>query len=123
MKTTVIVDSDVIVEYLKTGKGILPTIYEKFNMIVAPSTFTELLASKTFTDETLKQEVVDFLDKYFTVQPIDKTIAVEASKLVRDYELTLGTAYVGAMALRTGAKLVTNDRRSFERIPGIDFLE
>lgn len=123
MKTTVIVDTDVIIEYLKTGKGILPTIYEKFNMIVAPSTFTELLASKTFTDETLKQEVVDFLDKYFTVQPIDKAIAVEASKLVRDNELTLGTAYVGAMALRTGAKLVTNDRRSFERISGIDFLE
>ncbi len=123
MKQTVIVDTDIITEYLKTGKGVLPTIYEKFNMIIATTTLSELLASKTFTDETLKQEVIEFLDKYFNVQSADKATAVEAARLIREYELTLGTAYIAATAIKTKAKLLTSDRKAFERINGIEFLD
>jgi hypothetical protein len=38
MKNTIVVDTGIIVEYLKTGKGLLPSVYETYDMIISSAT-------------------------------------------------------------------------------------
>src|SRR5258708_13877481 len=96
MKTTILVDTGIIVQYLKTGKGILPTAYEKYKMVISAATYAELLASKTFQDENLEKEVLDFVDKYFTIRDVSKKIAHEAARIMRVNEISFAAACVAA---------------------------
>lgn len=123
MKETIIVDTTVIVQYLKTGKGVLPIAYEKFNMVISSATYTELLASRTFEDANLEKEVKDFVDKYFNVIEINKTVADEAAKIIRSTEVSLAVSYVAAAALTKGYPVLTEDKRSFTGIKGIRYVE
>lgn len=123
MKETIIVDTTVIVQYLKTGKGVLPIAYEKYNMVISSATYTELLASRTFEDANLEKEVKDFVDKYFTVIDINKEIADEAAKVIRSTEVSLAVSYVSAAALNKGYSVLTEDKRSFSGVKGLNFVE
>lgn len=121
MKTTIIVDTDVITEYLKTGKGSLPGAYEKFSMVISAATLLELLASKTFVDESLAQEVKEFVDKYFVIKEIDRKVAEKAAEIIREREVTMATALVAATALVFSHKILTNNPDEYNRIDGIEF--
>lgn len=123
MKETIIVDTSVIVQYLKTGKGVLPVAYEKYNMVISVATYTELLASKTFEDANLEKEVKDFVDKYFNVVEVNKTLADEAAKLIRASEVSLAISYVAATAIQKGYSILSEDKRSFSGINGLNFVE
>lgn len=123
MKTTIIVDTNIIVQYLKTGKGSLPVAYEKFNMIISAATYSELLASRTFEDSNLEKEVKDFVDKYFNVEDITREIADEAAKIVRETEVSLAVAYIAATGIIKGYDLLTEDRRAFNGIKRLNFVE
>lgn len=122
MKEGIIVDSNIIIQYLKTGKGVLPTAYEKYTMYISAATFSELLASKTFVDDNLEKEVLDFVDKYLTIKEIDKKVAHEAARLLREYDITLATSYVAATCITEGMKLLTEDASSFSGISGVSLL-
>jgi predicted nucleic acid-binding protein len=124
MKTTVLIETDVIVDYLKTGKGSLPSIYEKYTMIISASTFSEVLASQTFTDEGLMKEVMEFIDKYFTVREYDKKTAMKAAELLRKNDnLTLGAAITAATSITEKVKMYTEDRSVYQNIEGVEFLD
>lgn len=123
MKETIIVDTTVIVQYLKTGKGVLPIAYEKYNMVISSATYTELLASRTFEDANLEKEVKDFVDKYFTVIDINKEISDAAAKVIRSTEVSLAVSYVSAAALNKGYAILTEDKRSFSGVNGLNFVE
>jgi len=123
MKTVILVDTDIIVQYLKTGKGVLPSAYEKYTMQISAATYSELLASKTFNDTNLEKEVLEFVDKYFTVKEVNKRISHEAAKLIREYELNLASAYVAATALTEGVQLLTEDKKTFGKVPGMQFID
>lgn len=122
MKEGIIVDSNIIVQYLKTGKGVLPTAYEKYTMYVSAATFTELLASKTFIDDNLEKEVLDFVDKYLTVKDVSKKVAHEAARLLREYDITLATAYIAATCIVEGMSLLTEEPGAFAGIAGVSML-
>jgi predicted nucleic acid-binding protein len=123
MKETIIVDSTVIVQYLKTGKGVLPVAYEKFNMVISAATYTELLASKTFEDANLEKEVKEFVEKYFSVVEINKTLADEAAKIIRSSHVSLAISYVAATARENNYGVLTEDKRSFVGIDKLKFVE
>jgi len=123
MKETIIVDTTVIVQYLKTGKGVLPIAYEKYNMVISSATYTELLASRTFEDANLEKEVKDFVDKYFTVIEINKVVADEAARIIRNSEVSLAVSYVAASASNKGYSVLTEDKRSFSSVKGLNFIE
>jgi len=123
MKTSILVDTDIIIQYLKTGKGVLPTAYEKYTMFISAATYTELLSSKTFNDNNLEKEVLEFVDKYFNVKEISKDIAHHAAKLVREHELNLTVSYIASTALTQEMELLTEDLKTFNKIPGIKFIQ
>ena len=123
MKSTVVVDTGIIVEYLKTGKGSLPSVYEKYNMIISVATFVEILASKTFEDESLKKEVLSFIDKYFKVRETSQKMGSKAAELIREKGISLAEALTAATALDGAYPVLTDDEKTFGDIPGIELMK
>jgi predicted nucleic acid-binding protein len=122
MKKTIIVDAGIIIEYLKTGKGVLPTAYENYKMVIAATTYAALLASTTFEDGKLESEVMDFIDKYFSVKEVNKTVAYEAAKIIRRGEINMASAITAAMAKQEGYSLLTDNAKTYEKVEGIELL-
>lgn len=122
MKEVVLVDTGIIVEYLRTGKGVLPAAYENYEMVISAATFTELLASKTFEDEALKKEVLEFCEKYFSVKEITSETALKTAEVLRGSDVTLATAFVAATALEHGVKILSDDQKKFNSVQGVTFL-
>jgi predicted nucleic acid-binding protein len=108
---------------LKTGKGLLPAGYEKFTLHLLASTYTTLLASETFKDSGLEQEVMDFAKKYFTVSDVNEAVALKAAQLVREHDMVLADALLAAFALVNGVALLTNDQKPFKSVEGLMFAE
>lgn len=119
----VLVDIGIIIEYLKSGKGILPTIYEKYKMKITSVTFAELLASSTFKDANLEREVMEFCKKYFEVVSVDQMIGLEVARIMRTYELNLAASSVAAAAKAMNIPLVTDDKKTYQRVEGLVLLE
>jgi predicted nucleic acid-binding protein len=123
MKEKILVDTDIIVQYLKTGKGVLPTAYEKYEMVISAVSYTELLASKTFEDESLRKEVLEFCEKYFTIKEINSAIALRAAQVLRESEVNLATSFIAATALEEGMKLLSEENKNFKNIKGIEMMQ
>lgn len=119
MKDQILVDTNVIVQYLKTGKGLLPTVYEKYEMLISSATLTELLASKTFEDASLLTEVVEFVDKYFTIKEVNREIASKAAEIIRSYGVNLATAYIAATSIVNNMPLLSEDDSAYKEIDDI----
>lgn len=120
MKQSILVSSDVIIEYLKTGKGKLPSAYDKCEMFITSTTYVEILASKTFTDENLEKEVLEFLKKYFSLVEVNKEVSIEASKILRTNELTLSGSIFCAVAKLKGYPILTSNFNDFTKVEGIE---
>lgn len=123
MKKTILVDIDIIIEYLKTGKGMLPKAYDEYTMMITPVTYTELLASKTFQDEKLETEVDEFIKKYFSVTDITEAAGVEAAKIIRDKGTNLATALVAGVSKANSMPILTNEKAAFEDLEGVELVE
>jgi predicted nucleic acid-binding protein len=121
MKKTVLVDIGIIVEYLKTGKGSLPSAYETHNLRITASTYAEILASQTFMDSALESEVVEFLQKYFDLLPIDQTVASATAKVIRNKgeNMTFATALVAGTAIANSIEILTDRPGDFDGIEGV----
>ena len=123
MKSTVLVDIGIIVEYLKTGKGVLPTAYEKHKMLITPLTYAELLASSTFTDENLEKEVMEFVNKYFEIVSVEPKAAIEISRILRQNDLTMVSAVNAAVARVNKVDLLTDDKKTYKNIDGVQLTD
>jgi predicted nucleic acid-binding protein len=123
MKRTILVDSGVIIEYLKSGKGVLPKAYELYKMQITTTTYSELLASSTFKDEGLEKEVIEFIKKYFEVVAIDEKTALEVAKILRNGDINLATAQTAGMAKVNDLEVLTDDKKQFKDVEELKFLE
>lgn len=123
MKDQILVDTNVIVQYLKSGKGLLPTVYETFEMQISAASLTELLASKTFEDESLLKEVIDFVDKYFTIKEVSREIATKAAELIRQHELSIAASYIVATAIITGTPLLSEASDQYRMVEELKLHE
>lgn len=119
----VLVEIDVITEYLKTGKGLLPSVYEKFKLKISANTATELLASKTFEDESLREDVVNFISKYFEIIPISEAIALQAATLLRAGAQNLAHALTAATAIIEDLPVVTSEAMAYANVEGVTLWE
>ncbi len=123
MKKTILVDIGIIIEYLKTGKGMLPMAYEAYKMQIVASTYAEILASKTFQDPNLENEVIDFMHKYFEVIPVNEKIASAAAKIIREKEVNFATSLIAGAAVANSLELLTDKKEHFEGIEGLELLK
>ena len=123
MKKEILVDSDVIFEYLKSGEGKLPEAYEKYEMFISASTYTELLASKTFEDAELEKEVIEFINKYFKIKDLNLEIAHKAAEIIRKHGTSLAVGNLAATCIVLKCELLTNSEKGLSNIDGLEFVK
>jgi len=115
MKEKILVDTSIIIEYLKTGKGSLPKAYEKYEMYISSTVYIEILASSTFMDKELKKEVEEFITKYFIIDMPDIEIIKKTAEIIRNYGTTLAVGITAATCIVREYKLLT-ESEDFEPI-------
>jgi len=121
-----VLDSDVIIDYLRTGKGALPVVLglqEKGEAEACISTVTvmEILAGESVVGE--KRKNLDALVNELRVVSFDREVAALCADLKRGRKLQIALAdlIIAATAVSLAGKLVTRNRKHFVGIEGVGF--
>lgn len=118
-----VLDSSVIIDHLRTKK--LSTIFfeawQWHDLVISLVTVAELYSGKSVQSPgTARDELEDILTGVDIVSP-----TLETAKLVGDlrarYQLSLGDAFVAALALELKISVATLDRKAFGRIKDLRF--
>jgi toxin FitB len=104
-----LVDTDVLVDHLRTGEGFDPSGHSVNYSVI---TRAELFAGRG-TDE----EIVRRLLGAFRELPLERGIAELGGRLRRETGVGLADALIAATALRHRLALLTRNTRHFERVP------
>ena len=121
MAKRLLVDTDVVVEYLRGSKSAI-TFLEKLegNLFLSVITVAELFAGVSGTEE--RQSVDQFLQA-FSIIPVDEELAKEGGlyrkKFSPSHGVGLADALIAATADRIHATLVTFNRRHFPMLKDI----
>lgn len=122
----VLVDTDIIIDFLRTDKGILPHLFtlqseEKIELYISAVTVLELFSGKS---AKIKKPNLDELISVFNIIELTRDLARFTGELKRDLSQTIAFAdlTVAASALHIGAKLATRNRRHFIGIPNLRFF-
>ena len=125
--TKVLVDTDVIIDYLRINRGpmaqlVLIQSNGEIEMHLASISVMELYAGLS----SIKfAEKIELLVNLCTVVPFDATVARFAGKLKRDkkFPTVPVTDYlIGSTALWLKAELATGNKKHFAGIPGLKFF-
>ncbi len=118
-----LIDSTVIVEYLKNGSGILTKIMDSYKLDISLVTYTELLGSKRSANVNVNRQIRDFISEHFELKPINTEIAARAGDLLRDLDVTLAHAYIAATAIEYDLPLLTYDIKTFDQVPELKLVD
>lgn len=123
--TKVVVDSDIIIDFLRTGGGALPALFigqrdGTIELFLSAVTILELFAGKS--SKATEVNLGELLSG-FTVVPLNGDLAKFAGVLKRDHRVSTAFAdlVVAATAISIGAKLATRNKRHYQGIPKLHF--
>lgn len=123
--TKVVVDSDIVIDFLRTGAGALPTLFigqrdGTIELFLSAVTVLELFAGKSSKGT---QANLGELLSGFTVVPLSSELAKFAGVLKRDHRVSTAFAdlVVATTAISIGAKLATRNKRHYQGIPKLHF--
>ena len=123
--TNIVVDSDIIIDYLRTGEGQLPRLFTaqrdgKCELYLSAVTVLELFAGKS--SKTVEEKLHELIEG-FTVIPVGVDLAIAAGQIKRDNRVdsALADLIIGATSVSAGAKLATRNKKHFRGIPKIQF--
>lgn len=121
----VVVDSDIIIDYLRTSKGRLPDLLSlqeqgKIEMYVSSMTVFELFAGSSSKKDELK--IVELVAG-FKVVAFDEKLAKFAGELTRDWKLSLPLTdfVIASTAVYIEAQVATRNKDHFKGISTIRF--
>lgn len=121
----ILVDSDIIIDFLRTGEGSLPKFLEdqrdgKCELYLSSVTVLELFAGKS--SKRIAGKLRELIDG-FVVIPVNVEFALFAGELKRDHTLQvmLADLLVGATSVFIGARLATRNKRHFRGISKLRF--
>jgi predicted nucleic acid-binding protein len=118
-----VIDANVIVEYLKSEGGLLPQIWDHYKLHTPVTSVTELMASKKSADEETKKKIEEILKKYFKLIPIDDAVARKAAEIMQELDIALADALLAASAIVKDLPLVTYDLSTFDLIPDLKLVD
>jgi len=106
----ILVDTDVFVDHLRGANELRPG---RHRVNYSTVTRAELLAGTTATD------LVSQLLEPFREHAVDRSIAERAGRITREAGIRLSDALIAATALEHSLRVVTRNRRDFERVRGL----
>lgn len=124
----VVIDSDVIIDHLRTGSRILDAIMEgllekKIRAFIPSIVLTEISAGQD-TKDSQKLALIEKLMGRFEFLSADWAISQKSGFLIRDYpNLTLADAIVAATTLVIDGKLATRNLKDFKQVKGLNFFK
>lgn len=117
----VVVDSDIIIDFLRTGDGALPALFAgqhegKLELFLSAVTVLELFAGKS--SKAIAENLGELIDG-FTIVPLGNDLARFCGELKRDHRMNVALVdlIVGATSLSIGARLATRNKRHYQGIP------
>lgn len=123
----VIVDTSIFIDYLRGG-----TKWQEFLDYAPPDLILyiptivifELFSGKSSKKAGLAKKLSALLDKFHKIE-LDQKIAQHAGELFRDIGSHIDPAdyIIAASALEEGAKVVTLNKKHFEKIPGVSIFD
>src|SRR3990167_3044683 len=122
----VVLDSDIIIDYLRTGQGILPKIVPlqsqgEIEIYISAVTIFELfVGSSSKRDELLILNLINSFKKVV----FDQNLAQFAGEIRRDKKLSVALAdfFIAASALFIDAQLATRNKKHYQGIKGLKFF-
>lgn len=124
----ILIDTDVIIDFLRTNKGLFLTLLElqeqgNLTLYISSITVMELFVGTSSQKRAQSEQLKELIDS-LRVIPLDAKLAQFTGELKRGKKWTILTSdlIIGATALWLNAELVTNNRRHFSVIPGLKFF-
>lgn len=116
----VVVDADVIIDHLRRSDSIdsqYTKIYEKgYELIMSTVTVAELYSGESAQEEKPQRERLDKILIGIEINSPTLNSAKLVGKLRVDFKLSLGDAFVAALALEQSAPVATFNAREFQKV-------
>lgn len=119
--TKIVVDTDILIDYIRIGKGSLPNLFDlqnrgKIELFLSSMSGLELFVGKSSRGD--KAKLLELI-ALFKIIPVNLEIATLAGELKRDNNLSISIAdlIIGASTLLIHAKLATRNKQHFQGIP------
>lgn len=121
----VLVDTDIIIDFLRTRKGILSKLFELQAKQTLELYITSITIVELFSGQSSKKKNPDLseLISEFKIIELTRGLAKFAGELKRDNLLLVPFAdlVIGTTAVYIKAKLATRNRQHFQSIPKLKF--
>ena len=126
MVTKILLDSDILIDYLRIKTGPLPSFLDLQKNGEAKLFISAVSIMEIFTGKSAG-EIADELESFITsfqVVSFDKEIARFAGEIERNHKLKLPVSdfIIGVTSLRLKAQLATRNKKHFQGIPGLKFF-
>lgn len=125
----ILVDTDVIIDFLRTNKGLFLNLLElqeqgSLTLYISSVTVMELFVGTSSQKPDQSQQLKELIDS-LRVVPLDARLAQFTGELKRGKKWTILTSdlIVSATALWLKAQLATRNQKHFAGIPGLKFFK
>ncbi|MDP3973389.1 MAG: type II toxin-antitoxin system VapC family toxin [Candidatus Daviesbacteria bacterium] len=119
----VVVDSSIIIDYLRGGKKwdeFIDYAPRDIQLFLPTVVIFELFSGSSTRNARKLQEMIAFIREFQRID-LNETIARVAGELFRDTKIKIQAAdcIIAATALEIGGKILTLNRKHFDQIPGL----
>lgn len=121
----VVIDTSVAIDYLRMGDSketLYMTLSGKEEFVMSLITVAELYSGRSAQKNEKQKELIEKMLKGVEVVIPSLDTAKEAGKLRAEYQLSLGDAFIAALALDLNVRLATLNVRDFKQIKGLKLL-
>ncbi len=119
-----IVDTSIIIEYLKKGEGLLTQIWDHYKLIVPVTVITELLIGLEEKQADIQTKLTDLISTRLQLADLDEKIARKAADIVKELDhITLASALVAATAIVKEVPLLTYEIQTFDLVPDLKLVD
>lgn len=119
----VVVDSSIIIDYLRGGtkwEEFIASVGEEIELFLPTMVIFELFSGESTKNPRKLRDMLDFISQ-FQRMDLNEKIAKRAGEIYRDASTTLQVPdyIIAASALEIGSVVVTLNKRHFEHIPNL----
>jgi tRNA(fMet)-specific endonuclease VapC len=119
-----LVDSDVLIDYLKglsKRRRLLLKLREEGVLIISVINVVEIYSGKEIKDSRKRKIIDEFLSE-FEIISLEENLAKRAGIIRMQYQVPFADAIVAATAIETNSILVTRNVKHFSKIKGLKLL-